>query len=288
MIEKKAHHNKYFLGGNRMKSQRRSFRSILVIVTILCFVCSLNFMTVFASGNNNIIATPTKTITSNTLLNETKIINEDSYYSKKLANGVNSMATEPFVAALSIFSDPSTSVYEFGSGLSIDLGTHSFITIKNISGSNLTIGNISGVAPNKTISMGTWSSTRTSEHNGLWYNLEAYKIYGDPSVAYYGRVSIAWRVTQTQLNAINSYISTVDNWSYPNPCSGFAVGVWNMTVDSIYRLSDGIPSTPKNLAASITSCVSGYTVRASVPYDYCVYYARGGNTPAKSTIYNLY
>jgi hypothetical protein len=59
------------------------------------------------------------------------------------------------IATLTIFADPTSSTIG-SSGLSYDMGTHAFITVKNISTSNITVGKLGSIAPGKTVSIGTW------------------------------------------------------------------------------------------------------------------------------------
>lgn len=183
-------------------------------------------------------------------------------------------------AILTVFSDPTPS-YVGSSGLSYDVGTHSWITVKNIASTSIAVGALNGIAPGKTVSVGTWSNTVTKEHNGIWYNLEARQIR--EIGAYSGRVSRTYYLTATELDALNRNIKNNDWWSLTRPCSYWACMQWNNL--AFVKLSSGLPSTPKKLAASIKA-TSGWTARAAVPYDYAVYYANGAGTPIKSKIYN--
>lgn len=181
------------------------------------------------------------------------------------------------VAVVTIFASASGGSSGYVSG-------HAFITVKNISGGTITIGKFSGIANNATMSLGTWSSSVTSEHNGLWYDLEAYKIYktGDWS----NRKSASYIMTATELATLNNYIVNHDSWTYLTNCSSFASAAWNATVAPSYDVSAGIPNTPSNLQNSIMSVFpSTYQTGAAVPWNYIVYYAQGTGTPLASTIY---
>lgn len=185
------------------------------------------------------------------------------------------------IATLTIYADPTSSTIG-SSGLSYDLGTHAFITVKNISASNITVGKLGLIAPGKTVSIGTWGNK--SEHSGLWYNLEAYYIY--KNAAYSKRVSYSMALTDTTLSTLNTYIKNNDYWSRTTNCSSFASGAWNSAAVSTDKISAGIPNTPKNLANNIKSkWPTQYRTGLSVPYNYVVYYAQGSGTPIKSTIY---
>lgn len=183
------------------------------------------------------------------------------------------------IAILTVFSDPTKS-YVGSSGLKYDVGTHSWITVKNIASTSITVGALNGIAPGKTVSVGTWSDLVTKEHKGIWYNLEARYIREDG--AYSGRVSRTYYLTATKLDTLNKKIKNNDRWYLIQPCSYWACMQWNSVADS--SLSSVFPSTPKKLAASIKA-TSGWTTRAAVPYDYPVYYANGAGTPIRSIIY---
>lgn len=214
-------------------------------------------------------ATSTNAAKSSGAANETAAVNVDA---------AAASASES-VAILTIFSDP-TSSYIGISGHPIDVGTHSFITVKNISSSTITVGGLSGVAPNKMISVGTWGNK--TEHTGVWYNLEEKFINEDN--AYAGRVSLSYNMTQAELDNLNWYIKNDDVWMATRPCSTFAVEQWNYIVPSSLDVSPGFPSTPKSLANSIKT-KSGWTSGAPVSYDYVVYYAQGSGAPIRSTQY---
>ncbi len=185
------------------------------------------------------------------------------------------------IATITIYADPSASKTG-SSGLSFDLGTHAFITVKNISNSNITVGKLSGIAPGKTVSIGTWGNK--TEHKGLWYNLESYFV--SKNSAYTGRISYSAALTSTELSALTAYIKNNDSWSNTTNCSSFAAGAWNSAVSSADKLSAGTPNTPKKLAANIKSkWPKQYKTGLSVPYNYVVYYAQGSGAPIKSVTY---
>lgn len=178
------------------------------------------------------------------------------------------------VAVLTMYSVPAGGTSSSGGSTGPNWGTHSFITVKNISSSNILVGGLSGIAPNRTISVGTWGNK--NEHTGIWYNLEAKFI---ASGGYSGRVSHSMYLTQTQLDSVNSYIRNHDSWSYLNNCSSFAVGLWNSISSDKYTA--GSPNTPQNLYNSIKD--GAYDTNAAVPYDYLVYYANGSSAPIRSS-----
>jgi hypothetical protein len=185
--------------------------------------------------------------------------------------------TQPAVAELSLYASADilgSSYLNFG---------HSFLTVKNISNSNINIGAHSGIAPGKQMSLGTWGNK--SEHTGLWYNLEEYfyvKQHG-----YTNSVSLSTPLTSSQFNTFNSLIPHLDSWSNVYNCSSFTTSVWNLF--SPVQLYAGnpnlqIPDLPSTLMLSIMQ-QNGYVTGKPLSLDYAVYYAQGTGTPKKSTVY---
>jgi hypothetical protein len=205
---------------------------------------------------------------------------------------VNLFAGSSYVAEVTIFSDNTESLYG-SSGIRIDMGKHAWITVRNISSSPITVGGISDVAPGKTVSVGAWGDKVAKEHNGVWYNLEAYKLSKD-SAYYNNRVSMATSIGQDKLNSLNSFIKNNDNWSMFAPCSTFAAKAWNTVSGFKFKnpINPGKPSVeelapnPKALSIMINNMdypYKGYNAR--VNYDYAVYYAQGTGAPKISTVF---
>lgn len=190
--------------------------------------------------------------------------------------GVSTRAKDK-VAAVRVFADPTQSTVG-SSGLEIDLGTHAWITVSNISDKNITVGKFS-IRPGKTMALGTWGNK--SEHTGLWYNLESYAIKHES--AYDNRVSLRVDLSPSSLKSLNTHIVGYDRWSKANNCSSFAVSSWNKVCST--KLSAGLINTPKNLANSIKS-VDGYYEGFPVRHYYKVYYAQGFNSPVLSDVWN--
>lgn len=192
-------------------------------------------------------------------------------------SGISAATTRSLtpVAILTVFADSTGGSSGYVSG-------HAFITVKNVSGSSITIGKLSGIANNKTVSLGTWGNKY--EHTGLWYNLESYFVYNYGSWS--NRKSVSYILTASELSDLNTYVTYNDSWSYLSPCSSFAAAAWNSAVDAGYSLSAGYPSTPANLKSDIMSSFPySYQTGASVPWDYNVYYAQGTGTPVRSSVY---
>ena len=197
---------------------------------------------------------------------------------------------DPDVAELSIFSSPN--------------GPHAFITIKNISNKDLSIGLLSDISPRVTISIGTWSSvdptsSQTSSasfsgsssrsiHTGIIYNYEAYLINYTEQMN--ERYSLTVTITQSQLDEINNIIRNYDKWNLINNCTVFASKVWNSVISNKkHHLSPGILgiNTPKALIKSIEKRQKdnyGYAYNKEVPYDYGLYHGNGKKAPVKFKI----
>ena len=187
---------------------------------------------------------------------------------------------ESAAAVITIFADGTSGGAGSSGSNGSSFGTHTFITVKNVSSQNIQVGKFSGIAPGKSMSLGTWGNK--TEHKGLWYNIEAYFIYKNGFYA--NRVSTFYILTASQLATLNSYIINNDYWSLSWNCSSFAVGAWNSAVASSYRLSAGFPNTPASLANNIRA-TGGYQTGAAVPWNYIVYYAQGTGSPKASTVY---
>ena len=271
-----------------MKFQKKSQVSKITTWAILCIMIFSSMSLFSFAVATTTVAIPSKDTVSNSNIVETKVINLQPSFTSNKANGMAMAAAAPvtYVAVLSVFSDDTYSPNEICSSLTFDGGTHSFITIKNISSSNINVGCFSGIAPNNTMSLGTWGNK--AEHKGIWYNLESYYI--SKKSAYTGRISIGWALTQTELNTLNAFIKNNDTWSVTSNCSVFAYKAWNSVAISPYKFfgSGYIPAvmTPKILSAQIKNMPNvAYATRASVPWNYVVYYAQGTGTPKASTIY---
>ena len=142
------------------------------------------------------------------------------------------------IAELTIFSDGSKGVFNSGS--------HAFISIKNISSSNMKIGLIT-VNPNMEITIGTWANRRP--HKGIWYNLEAYFIARDD--VYDKRVSLTITIDHDEIDKINNFLNNYNTWTTMNNCSKFSTKIWNLVSND--KLSAGFLATPKKLSDSIKS-----------------------------------
>lgn len=167
------------------------------------------------------------------------------------------------VAEMRIFADT-----EGESSFSTD--GHAFLTIKNISTSNITVGGLI-VAPSKTVTVGTWG--KFSEHRGLWYNLEGYAVHV-AGTDYSNSVSMKVVLSQSLLETVSTNIRNGDSWlAVTNNCSSFATRIWNSVCSD--KISAGTPNTPTTTYNSIKAYgTSYYRVGASIPYDYVVYYGQ--------------
>lgn len=161
------------------------------------------------------------------------------------------------VATITIFSD--------GSGS--NFGTHSWITVKNISKKTIYVGKIK-VAPKKEVTVGTWGNK--DQHKGVWYNLEAYFVNQGQKKLYNARVSISENISAAQLDKANKKIKQSSNeWSYTNNCATFATKVWNVAVpkrklnaSSTLKRYVGV-DTPEGLSAAIKK-KKGYSKKRAI------------------------
>jgi hypothetical protein len=124
---------------------------------------------------------------------------------------------ESFSVIIHIYSYANASASIFSG----DFYGHSFFTVQNVSGSTLTIGQMS-VTQSTTITLGTWGNK--SQHSGVWYNLESVYYNG----GYYdGVVSLSYCLTAEQLTTFNDYVVGHDSWTLFNNCATFAHDCWN-------------------------------------------------------------
>lgn len=175
------------------------------------------------------------------------------------------------VAEMRIFADSSDDVES-----SVNTSGHAFLTIKNISSSEITVGGLK-IKPNKTLSIGTFGNR--SENKGLWYNLESYYAYHED--AFTNAVSMRVILDDSLLSTVSKNIINNDSWTLTNNCSSFATKIWNSVCSD--TLSAGTPKTPDTLKTSMKKYGSSYyTIGATIPYDYVVYY---GHPATRSNTY---
>ena len=140
---------------------------------------------------------------------------------------------------------------------------HSFVCITNNSDKDFTVGEIT-LKPGMSTTMGTYGN-RSSEHGGIFYNLEATSTGKMNSF-----VSLTMDLKSDQLSTINDFIAKNDRWSVYNNCSSFAARLWNSVSDT--SLSAGSWwNTPSGLAKSImkqANYSSGRTFGVAESYGY--------------------
>lgn len=163
-----------------------------------------------------------------------------------------------FSASLQIVSCPGAVNSASGSGI---LG-HSFLIVKNIGVSTITVGHMS-VPVGQSITIGTFNNRKN--HKGIWYNIEGYN--GINATCY----GLTTGLTGSQLNTFNNTLNNNDTWTVTKNCSYFAKTVWN-SVNSPDTLSG---TNPLSLANSIKK-KSGYITNPSIP-------KKGINTIARQT-----
>lgn len=144
------------------------------------------------------------------------------------------------VALLRIYSTTGSG----SSSSSSNLG-HSWLTITNLSGSTTNIAGLN-VADGKSVTASTWdeSVSLSSEHEGLWLNLDS-KINSMGSNLQ--NVSIQIPLRQIDLDTVNTNIANNDKWGLLNNCSSFASRIWNSVSADNTKVDTGIINMPANL-----------------------------------------
>lgn len=164
---------------------------------------------------------------------------------------------------------------------------HGFLMFENCSSKAAVVGFVT-VMPEQTITIGTAgnaigidASISSEEHEGIFYNREAYLFRSRDY--YQTRVSLSILINQDDLNIINNNYLRNDEyndwnlwvWGAKN-CTGFAMEVWNAVsdwdVDAYHGWGQGY--TPWMLAASIEE-YSWHTSQINMPetnwYGYYYY-----------------
>ncbi|MGN0961346.1 MAG: hypothetical protein ACI4PF_04015 [Christensenellales bacterium] len=119
---------------------------------------------------------------------------------------------------------------------------HSFLSIENISENPINILNKT-IAPNETISLGTWSIL---QHFGVWYNVESNYIAQHDK--YNGRLSITIGISEEDINTLCDYISSHDRWNPIFNCSNFALNLWNTVASDTEYINPPLIYTPSYIA----------------------------------------
>ena len=151
---------------------------------------------------------------------------------------------------------------------------HSFLEIKNISGSSQTVGHV--VVPNNGyVTIGCWSypfnyydpnipsSWYSVQSGAIWYNNEAYDTFGWGTMESY---SLMTTTSGLGLEVLTNYLTTGSNsyWdAFSHTCANVAATLWNMII-----LSDSLSLNPSywNFPSSLKDAIGtkpGYVVNAS-------------------------
>lgn len=263
-----------------MRKKTRITLSLLVLVVLLTsnIVVYANNDTVIAER----VTTPISLPENHVVFNEFPDITGYSTYDENTASFQFIQAEEKSPADRNDVAPLASTVAKMkicavATGSSSGGGTvgHAFLIITNTSNSNITIGGLSGIAPNKSVTVGTWGNI--SEHKGVWYNYEG--LTATNNDAYNNNVAMQVSLTSSQLSVVNTNIKNRDSYStLNNNCTHFAAGVWNSVCSD--RVSSGSPNVTVD---SIKSYSTKYFTNAAIPFHYLVYY---GQPPQKSAYYN--
>lgn len=187
---------KNLLEGEFIMNLKKAILSKVSILTIVCLVFALCMTVASFATKADITPAAVGTNVQKPDFSIPPLVNASQFSTTaKVSNSAVTMATTSttsgsLIAVLTVFADPTSngSGSSGGDGSSA-FGTHAFITVKNVSSSNITVGKFSNIAPGTSMSLGTWGNK--SEHKGLWYELEAYFINASSST-YSARVSISY------------------------------------------------------------------------------------------------
>ena len=161
--------------------------------------------------------------------------------------------TSSDVALLTLFTFDGKKESKFGL---FNLG-HSFLSVENISSETITIGKVE-VAPNETISIGTWS---IKAHFGVWYNVES--NYIKDYNKYDGRISITAGISSEDTEKMNKFILAHDYWSPTNNCSNFALNLWNTVAEEDEELVRPFIYSPSKIAKALKN-FEGYETNREI------------------------
>lgn len=161
--------------------------------------------------------------------------------------------TSSDVALLTLFTFDGKKESKFGL---FNLG-HSFLSVENISSETITIGKVE-VAPNETISIGTWS---IKAHFGVWYNVES--NYIKDYNKYDGRISITAGISSEDTEKMNNFILAHDYWSPINNCSNFALNLWNTVAEEDEELVRPFIYSPSKIAKALKN-FEGYETNREI------------------------
>ena len=148
---------------------------------------------------------------------------------------------------------------------------HAFLTIQNISDKPIQVGHLTHIQPNTTVSIATRDN---KYHAGVHYNAELWFVGKLNLEAYEERISIAKPITQTELDALSTYI--VQNDDYRNlatNCVTFASGGW-VAAGGEPLFTGVYADIPWILRLSIEQ-LPDHRINEVIPYDYLPVDAHG-------------
>ena len=151
-------------------------------------------------------------------------------------------------------------------------GGHSFLTVKNVSGSSLFVGHVT-LNNNSAITIGTWDSSVTGYHSGIYYGFERTSASGDWKNLDSNRMK--YSLTDLEFPTLHSQLRTSSNnqWSLTNTCANFASRVWNACTATSYHITESsFPNDIYDELEEAFSGLSGYSTTSWLPYNSLVGY----------------
>ena len=105
---------------------------------------------------------------------------------------------------------------------------HAWVSIDNQSGHVIRLKDYE-IDDNELLTFSVWAITN---HQGVTFNLEA--EFASNFDRYNGCVSLTVPIKESDLQTIENYIASYDNWTFNMNCSHWTLDLWNEIVDDEY------------------------------------------------------
>lgn len=135
------------------------------------------------------------------------------------------------VATFTIHSDPEG---YWGPNQNLQVGKHAFLSIRNKTNSTIYVLGVP-VTPNGAITVGTYGNQLSKYGQGVFTNLDAYRIKYKGK--YKTRVSLSMNIDYAQLNTIQQTMRVNNEYSYYHNCAWFSERVWNSVAPASKHIS---------------------------------------------------